>query len=64
MSLGEEMIRVLRALLESHDLEYVLKILASATEYGLALACGAAVGDTTAVLWSSLTRSPISTSGG
>jgi hypothetical protein len=27
----------------------VLKILASAAEYGLALACGAAVGDTTAV---------------
>jgi hypothetical protein len=50
MSLGEEMIRVLRALLERQDLEHVLKILASAAEYSLALACGAAVGDTTAVL--------------
>jgi hypothetical protein len=49
MSLGGEMIRVLRALLESHDLECI-KILASAAEYGFTLACGAAVGDTTAVL--------------
>jgi hypothetical protein len=39
MSLGEEMIRDLRALLESHGLKYVIKFLASAAEYGLALAC-------------------------
>jgi len=58
MSIGVGMIRVLRALLESHDLEYVLKILANAAERGLALALalafafafGAAMGDTTAGL--------------
>jgi len=38
MSLGEEVICVLQALLESHDLECI-EILASAAEYGLALAC-------------------------